>query len=120
MDIFVPKELTDYYIKPTDTTIKLITSIVECVGFNKYFEDQLTCFLDCTKVWKTGQRPVMTNYVTYVYEMSNTIVAINLFAETEKGYFYNVLFKRHLDNLEFETNNPYDYKPIKVKQSKPP
>lgn len=119
MDIVIPEELTNYYIKPTDTTIKLIKSIVERVGFDKYFEDQLTCFLDCTKVWKTGQRPVMTNYVTYSYEISNTLTAIDLFVEGNKEYCLKVLLQKHKDNLEFEANNPYEYKPIKVKQSNP-
>lgn len=114
----IPKELKSYYIKPSKFTLDLLKHNIDKIGFNKYFEGQINCFLDCTKVWKTGQRPVMTTYVTYNYEISNTLVMIEEYAEN-KDYYIEQLINRHNNNLEFEANNPYDYKPSKVKRSNP-
>ena len=114
----IPKELKSYYIKPSKFTLDLLKHNIDKIGFNKYFEGQINCFLDCTKVWKTGQRPVMTTYVTYNYEISNTLVMIEEYAEN-KDYYIEQLINRHNNNLKFEANNPYDYKPSKVKRSNP-
>lgn len=120
MNIDIPSELKSYYIQPSKPTIDLITAIINSIGFEEYIKEQLEYFLNCTKVWKTGQRPVMTTYINYSYEISNTLVAIDLLANGDyKSYCIKLLLDRHKANLEFEANNPYDYKPIKVKQSNP-
>ena len=36
-----------------------------------------------------------------------------------KDYYIEQLINRHNNNLKFEANNPYDYKPSKVKRSNP-
>lgn len=114
----IPKELKPYYIKPTKKDIDFVKSVVNKIGFEEYFENQYEVFLDCTKVWKTGQRPVMTTYVTYKYEISNTLEMIKEYAE-DKDKYIKMLLDLHNRNLYFEANNPYDYKPTKVKQSNP-
>ena len=114
----IPKELKSYYIKPSKFTLNLLKNNINRIGFDKYFEEQLDCFLNCARVWKTGERPVMTTYMTYIYEMSNTLAMIEEYAEN-KDYYIEQLINKHNNNLEFETNNPYDYKPSKVKRSNP-
>lgn len=114
----IPKELETYYIKPSTQTINFVKSIVNKIGFLEYFEHQYETFLDCTKVWKSGQRPVMTTYITYKYEISNTLEMIEEYAE-DKDKYIKMLLDLHNRNLYFEANNPYEYKPTKVKQSNP-
>lgn len=114
----IPKELKSYYIKPSKFTLDLLKNNISKIGFEQYFENQYECFLDCTKVSKNGQRPVMTTYVTYKYEISNTLEMIEEYAE-DKDKYIKMLLDLHNRNLYFEANNPYDYKPIKVKRSNP-
>lgn len=116
----IPNELKPYYRKVTPITKELLKSIIDKIGFDTYFEEQISSFINCTKILPGGIRPMMTSYGIYKDEISNTLEMIEELPSSEnKAQYLTTLVKAHLDNLEFEANNPYDYKPTKVKRSNP-
>lgn len=116
----IPNELKPYYRKVTSITKELLKSIIDKIGFDTYFEEQINSFINCTKISPDGSRPMMTSYGIYKDEISNTLEMIEELPSSEnKAQYLTILVKAHLDNLEFEANNPYDYKPAKVKRSNP-
>lgn len=90
---------------------------VPFIIFTRYLND-----LDCTKEYDFGRPMMLSNsrykdiineYFYFLVKLNNPIIY---------NFYLDALIKRHLDNIEFETNNPYikpeDKKVVKAKSKK--
>lgn len=94
---------------------------INAVGFQIWFEHQLSTFLNCSKLSNNGHRLVQTNLRQYYVELTITITMIEEFAEN-KDYCYEKLLELHNNNLEYEAAHGFEYDPkiiSKKKSSKP-
>lgn len=94
---------------------------INAVGFQIWFEHQLSTFLNCSKLSNNGHRLVQTNLRQYYVELTITIAMIEEFAEN-KDYCYEKLLELHNSNLEYEAAHGFEYNPkdiSKKKSSKP-
>lgn len=92
-------------------------------SFDIWFNSQLNSCLNCTKTFKNGQRITSTKSNQYGKELYLTMIMIKEFGDSfmsdkNVDYYYNQLYEHHLKMVEFETNNPDTYVPIKSSKKK--
>lgn len=100
--------LKPYILEDIACDIAISSKIINEIGFNNWFENQLSKFLDCSKLSSTGHRLIQTNFKHYNYEITTIIAMIERYAE-DKDYYYERLLKQHNSNLEFEAINGFEY-----------
>lgn len=91
--------------------IDLANKDISKSSFSIWFDNQLMCFLDCSKTLPNGDRVIQTNFIHYKKEITTILQMIDDYA-IDKNYFYERLLCQHKANLNFEAINglPYDVK----------
>ena len=90
------------YVREADKTINKI-------GFKNWFNEQLSCFLDCSKRLNNGQRCIQSNFIHYKYEITTIIYMIDKYGGDNNDYYYELLLLQHKANLEFESVNGLEF-----------
>ena len=122
------EDFSKYIVEISQDDKNSIIKRITTFGYDDVFNKQLN-YLDCTRVTSSGMRLMQTIGYPYMREISITLFIIELNDDsTKKEELLNILNKRHLDNLEYEKENPpvwYDKKlkgkvNTKIKEPKTP
>lgn len=100
--------LNKYVLDDVNYCITEASKRIEAIGFDSWFEKQLSTFLNCSKLSDKNTRLVQTNFISYKYEITTTICMIEKYADN-KDYYYEKLLLQHNNNLEFEAINGFEY-----------
>lgn len=100
--------LDKYVLDDVNYCITEASKRIEAIGFDSWFEKQLSTFLNCSKLSDKNTRLVQTNFISYKYEITTTICMIEKYADN-KDYYYEKLLLQHNNNLEFEAINGFEY-----------
>lgn len=95
-----------YIDEPDSFMLSFVPHEIESVGLEKFLEYNFS-ILDCTRITKSGLRPMQTIGCTYRRTITETVFIINNYIEKDKQDNYlERLVKRHNDNIEYEKINP--------------
>lgn len=95
-----------YIDEPDSFMLDFVPHEIESVGLEKFLEYNFN-ILDCTRITKSGLRPMQTIGCTYRRTITETVFIINNYIEKDKQDDYlERLVKRHNDNIEYEKINP--------------
>ena len=95
-----------YIDEPDSFMLDFVPHEIESVGLEKFLEYNFN-ILDCTRVTKSGLRPMQTIGCPYRRTITETILIIKNYIEEDKqDIYFERLLKRHNDNLEYEQTNP--------------
>lgn len=110
-------QLENYFVDLDDITINYIESELKNYEYAEYL-DKLLGYLDCTRTWANGLRPMQTVDFTYRRELSKYLYVLNLIDEESKDDYIVKLLDRHNANIEYEKDiKPIIYDPKKYKKS---
>lgn len=95
-----------YIDEPDSFMLSFVPHEIESVGLEKFLEYNFN-ILDCTRVTKSGLRPMQTIGCTYRRTITEIVFIINNYIEKDKqDSYFERLIKRHNDNIEYEKINP--------------
>lgn len=113
--------INQYMIELDDIALRMVeSSIKENGSLEAAFRKQLF-YLDCSRVYSNGMRPMQTIGYPYRREMSAAIYIAEQMEETLKEQFLIELIELHQRNIEYEKINPpiwYDGEKGKAKFEK--
>ena len=95
-----------YIDEPDSFMTNFVPHEIQSVGLDSFLEYNFNS-LDCTRVCKDGLRPMQTIGYPYRHTITETVFIIKNYVEEDKqDEYFEKLFKRHSDNLEYEQTNP--------------
>lgn len=95
-----------YIDEPDSFMLSFVPHEIESVGLEKFLEYNFN-ILDCTRIIKSGLRPMQTIGCTYRRTITETVFIINNYIKKDKqNDYFERLLKRHNDNIEYEKINP--------------
>lgn len=98
--------INQYMIELDDIALRMVeSSIKENGSLEAAFRKQLF-YLDCSRVYSNGMRPMQTIGYPYRREMSAAIYIAEQMEETLKEQFLIELIELHQRNIEYEKINP--------------
>ena len=98
--------INKYMIELDDIALRMVEShIKENGSLEAAFRKQLF-YLDCSRVYSNGMRPMQTIGYPYRREMSVAIYIAEQMEETLKEQFLIELIELHQHNIEYEKINP--------------
>lgn len=101
-----------WIIKLDDSKFNTSRNKISVADFDRWFEDEINVFINCSRVMECGQRVIQTNDIRYSHEITVIVKMIDEFIEDEsKDYYYQQLLERHNSNIEFESINGLNYNP---------
>lgn len=104
--------------KVLTNNIKFAVSTISMIGFDNWFDNQLTVFCNCTKTFSDGRRCTQTNDPRYAKELFTTVKIIEEFGGNDKDSYYTKLLNQHKINLEFEEKYGLEYSINRNKERK--
>ena len=95
------------FIREPDTfTIEYVPHEIKSVGLNHFLERSLK-YLDCTRVWSNGMRPMQTIGYPYINEITQFVHTVKTYVEeSEQDSWLSKLLEQHNINVEYEKTNP--------------
>ena len=83
--------------------------VIRWKGSDSNALDFLLKYLDCSRIYEDGSRPIMTNYYSYRTDISGYLYILQNIENcnpTLAEEYKNKLIKLHEENLDFEKLNP--------------
>lgn len=102
--------LQKYIVDDANIYIKTANAVINRRGFDAWFNNQLSHFLDCSNTLSNGHRAIQSNSTHYKYEITTILYMIEKNGGNNKDYYYELLLLQHKANLEFEEVNGIEYK----------
>lgn len=98
--------INQYMIELDDIALRMVENAIrESGSLEAAFRKQLF-YLDCSRVYSNGMRPMQTIGYPYRREMSAAIYIAEQMEETLKEQFLIELIELHQHNIEYEKINP--------------
>lgn len=98
--------INQYMIELDDIALRMVENTIrESGSLEAAFRKQLF-YLDCSRVYSNGMRPMQTIGYPYRREMSAAIYIAEQMEETLKEQFLIELIELHQRNIEYEKINP--------------